>query len=402
MGRVVVIGAGQAGATLVAKLRNLGCTDEIVMIGEEPALPYQRPPLSKAYLLGEMTQDRLYLRPQSFYDDNNIILRTDTRVEAIDPAAKEVRIGGTALGYDHLVLTTGSIPHRLPPQIGGDLGGVYTVRSLSDVDSMASEFVDGRRVLIVGGGYIGLEAAAVAAKKGLNVTLVERADRILQRVAAPETSDFFRALHQDHGVDIREGVGLQRLSGDQRVTSAELSDGSKMAVDFVLVGVGIRPATDLAQAAGLTIENGIKTDAFGRTSDAAIWAAGDCTSFPHQGWRIRLESVPNAIDQAEVVAANIMGQEVTYQATPWFWSDQYSVKLQITGLNSGYDSVITRVGAKPGTQSHWYYSGDQLLSVDALNDPRSYMVAKKVLDAGKNIPKSAAADPEADLKPFMR
>lgn len=402
MGRIAVIGAGQAGASLVAKLRNLGCEDEIVLIGEEPALPYQRPPLSKAYLLGDMTQERLYLRPQSFYDDNKITLRTNERVEAIDPVAKALRIGGAVLDYTQLVLTTGSIPHRLPPRIGGDLEGVYTVRTLADVDSMASEFTQGRRVLIVGGGYIGLEAAAVAAKKGLHVTLVEMADRILQRVAAPETSDFFRALHQDHGVDIREGVGLARLLGDGRVTSAELSDGSTLEVDFVLVGVGIRPATDLAQDAGLAIENGIKTDRFGRTSDPSIWAAGDCASLPYKGTRIRLESVPNAIDQAEVVAANLMGHGVEYHATPWFWSDQYDIKLQITGLNTGYDSVITRAGAKPGTQSHWYYKGDQLLSVDALSDPRSYMVAKKVLDAGKNIPKSAAADPETDLKPFMR
>ena len=221
MTRVVVIGAGQAGSSCVAKLRSGGFDGEIILIGEEAAPPYQRPPLSKKYLLGEMELERLFLRPESFYEDNAITLRLSEEVTAIDPGAKTVTLGGEALGYDHLVLTTGSIPRRLPAAIGGALEGVHVVRDLRDVDAMAPDVVEGARCLIVGGGYIGLEAAAVAASKGVQVTLVEMADRILQRVAAPETSDYFRALHGAHGVEIREGVGLERLLGETRVTGAQ-------------------------------------------------------------------------------------------------------------------------------------------------------------------------------------
>ena len=398
----VVIGAGQAGASCVAKLRNGGFEGRITLIGAEPVPPYQRPPLSKAYLMGEMALERLFLRPEAFYAEQEIDLRLGCRVEAIDTAAQLVSMAGETLEYSDLVLTTGSVPNRLPAAIGGDLEGVHVVRDLGDVDAMAPRFVEGARVLIVGGGYIGLEAAAVAAKQGLQVTLVEMAERILQRVAAPETSDFFRALHAGHGVGIREGVGLERLTGEGSVSGARLSDGTELAVDFVIVGVGIRPATALAETAGIEIENGIRVDAQGRTSTAHVWAAGDCASFPYRGGRIRLESVPNAIDQAECVAENIMGAGKEYVARPWFWSDQYDVKLQITGLNTGYDRVIRRAGAKEGTGSHWYYAGEQLLSVDAMSDPRAYMVAKKVLDAGGNIPAEAAADQEADLKTYMR
>ncbi|WP_321830196.1 NAD(P)/FAD-dependent oxidoreductase [Thalassovita sp.] len=402
MQKIVVVGAGQAGASLVAKLRSLGFEGEVTLIGAEPVLPYQRPPLSKAYLLGDMALERLYLRPESFYADNNITLRLGAEVTGIDRAAKSVQLAKGAIDYDALVLTTGSAPRHLPAAIGGALEGVHVVRGLADVDAMGPEFGEGKSVLIVGGGYIGLEAAAVAAKKGLKVTLVEMADRILQRVAAPETSDYFRALHQSHGVDILEGVGLTRLIGDTRVSGAELSDGTTLEVDFVIVGVGITPGTDLAEAAGLEIDNGIKTDALGRTSDPAIWAAGDCASFPYRDGRLRLESVPNAIDQAECVAENLLGAEKTYVPQPWFWSDQYDVKLQIAGLNTGYDRIITRAGDKDGAMSFWYYQGDTLLAVDAANDPRAYMVGKRLIDGGKSPAPDLLADPATDLKSLLR
>lgn len=402
MSHIVVIGAGQAGASLVAKLRNTGFDGDITLIGAEPQPPYQRPPLSKAYLLGEMEEERLYLRPEHFYADNDITLRLNTHVDAIDAKTREVVIGDERLPYDQLALTTGSVPRRLPAAIGGALDGVHVVRSLADVDGMAAEFAADRRVLIIGGGYIGLEAAAVASKKGLRVTLVEMADRILQRVAAPETSDYFRALHHAHRVDIREGVGLERLTGDTRITSAVLSDGTTLEVDFAVVGVGIAPDTALAETAGLEIDNGIKTDALGRTSDPAIWAAGDCTSFPYRGTRIRLESVPNAIDQAEIVARNMMGEKVEYIAKPWFWSDQYDVKLQIAGLNAGYDNVVARTGEHEGSMSFWYYQGDTLLAVDAMNDPRAYMIGKRLIEAGKTADKAIIADPTADLKLLLK
>lgn len=402
MQKIVVVGAGQAGASLVAKLRTLGFDGQITLIGAEAVPPYQRPPLSKAYLLGDMTLERLFLRPESYYADNNIDLRLGTEVTAIDPAAQTVRVGDEVLDYDALVLTTGSAPRYLPASIGGTLEGVHVVRGLSDVDGMEPEFQAGKSVLIVGGGYIGLEAAAVAAKKGLKVTLVEMADRILQRVAAPETSDYFRALHTAHGVEICEGVGLNRLIGEGRVSGAELSDGSTLDVDFVIVGVGITPGTALAEAAGLEIDNGIKTDAEGRTSDPAIWAAGDCASFPYRDGRLRLELVPNAIDQAECVAENLLGAGKAYVPQVWFWSDQYDVKLQIAGLSTGYDRIITRAGDKEGAVSFWYYQGDTLLAVDAANDPRAYMVGKRLIDGGKSPAPDLLADPETDLKSLLR
>lgn len=402
MSRIVVIGAGQAGSSLVVKLRNAGFEGEVTLIGAETTPPYQRPPLSKAYLLGDMELERLYLRPESFYAENNIDLRLGEAVTAIDATAQTVTVGGEVLPYDQLALTTGSDPRRLPAAIGGDLKGVHVVRTLEDVDAMAPAVTDGAKALIVGGGYIGLEAAAVCAKRGVAVTLVEMADRILQRVAAPETSDYFRALHTGHGVDIREGVGLDRLVGtDGKVTGAVLGDGSELSVDFVIVGVGIQPSVGLAEMAGLTLENGIRTDAQGRTSDANIWAAGDCASFPNKGAQIRLESVPNAIDQAEVVAQNIMGANKDYTAQPWFWSDQYDVKLQIAGLNTGFDNVVTRQG-EGRTVSFWYYTGDQLVAVDAMNDPRAYMVGKRLIDMGKTADKAAVADPDTDLKMLLK
>lgn len=399
MTHVVVVGAGQAGSSLVVKLRNLGFDGQITLIGAENAPPYQRPPLSKKYLLGEMELERLYLKPETFYAENGITLRKGETVTEISNG--QIKLGDETLAFDHLVLTTGSTPRYLPAAIGGTLDGVYVVRGLSDVDAMAPEFGDGKHVLIIGGGYIGLEAAAVAAAKGLQVTLVEMADRILQRVACAQTSDYFRALHTSKGVKIIEGVGLDHLIGETRVTGAKLTDGTDLNIDFAIVGVGIMPDITLAETAGVQIENGIKTDAQGRTSQTGIWAAGDCASFPYQGGRIRLESVPNAIAQAEIIAENIMGADKDYSAKPWFWSDQFDVKLQIAGLNTGYDEVITRMGDKDGMVSFWYYKADQLLAVDAMNDPRGYMIGKRIIEAGKTLPKDAAGNPETDLKQFM-
>ena len=402
MPQVIVVGAGQAGSSLVARLRNSGYAGEITLIGDESAPPYQRPPLSKKYLLGEMALERLYLRPASFYAENDITLRLGTPVSGIDPAAQTITLGPDTLHYDELVLTTGSHPRRLPASIGGTLKGVFVVRGLADVDAMAPEFAPGKRVLIIGGGYIGLEAAAVAATKGLDVTLIEMAPRILQRVAAPETSDYFRALHTAHGVKIIEGTGLDRLLGDTCVSGARLSDGTELAIDFAIVGVGITPATELAERTGATLNNGIQTDEQGRTTTPHIWAAGDCASFPYQGTRIRLESVPNAIDQAECVADNIMGAAKKYIPQIWFWSDQYDVKLQIAGLNTGYDRVITRTGDKAGSTSFWYYRADTLLAVDAMNDPRAYMIGKRLIDGGKSPDPVLIADPTSDLKSLLK
>ncbi len=399
--RVVVIGAGQAGAALVAKLRALGHTGPLTLIGDEPAPPYQRPPLSKAYLMGEMDEERLWLRSAEFYADNAISLLLGRPVTSIDRIAKIVNLDDEVIPYDVLVLTTGSYARKLPAAVGGTLSGVYVVRTLADVDAMKVEFQPDRRLVIVGGGYIGLEAAAVAAKLGLDVTVLEMAPRILQRVASPETSSYFRALHTARGVTILESTGLDRLLGETRVCGVRLTDGRELPADFVIAGVGILPGIALAEAAGLTLDNGIATNALGQTSDPAIWAAGDCASFPWRGGRLRMESVGNAIDMAEAVAANILGANEEYQAKPWFWSDQYDCKLQIAGLNTGYDQIVTRLGEGDGV-SFWYYAGDRLLAVDAMNDARAYMVGKRLIETGKSPDKAEIADTATDLKALLK
>ncbi|WP_084861820.1 NAD(P)/FAD-dependent oxidoreductase [Salibaculum halophilum] len=401
MAHHIVIGGGQAAASLVARLRASGFEGAITLIGAEPVPPYQRPPLSKAYLLGDMTLDRLFLRPEKWYADNNITLRTGVRVTEVNAQDKTLRLDtGEVLTYDKLALATGSHPRTLPAAVGGTLDGVYTVRDLHDADAMAPEFRAGARLLVIGGGYIGLEAAAVAAKKGVTVTLVEMADRILQRVACPETAAYFRDLHRRHGVDIREGVGLQHLTGTDRVTGAVLTDGTELELDFAIVGVGIEPATTLAEAAGLAVDNGIVTDARCRTSDPDIHAAGDCATCLFRGQRIRLESVGNAIDMGEVAARNMAGEDVAYDPKPWFWSDQYDCKLQIAGLNLGYDAVHVR--GHGDARSHWYYSGDELIAVDAMNDARTYMVAKRLIEAGKSPAPEVVTDPETDMKALLK
>lgn len=400
--RVVVVGAGQAGLAAAAKLRALGHEGAITMVGEEPHFPYQRPPLSKAYVLGEMTRDRLFLRPEAFFADQDIEIRTDTRVSGIDRKTKRVVLSdGADLGYDRLILATGSTPARLPSNVSGDLEGVFYMRDLADADAIAAAMKPGKHVLIVGGGYIGLEGAAVAAKLGLHVTLVETSSRILGRVASAETAEYFRDLHLSHGVDLREGVGLTSLVGaDGVVQGADLSDGSQIECDIVLIGIGVRPNDKLAMDAGLAIENGIRTNARAQTSDPAIYAAGDCASFPWNDQQIRLESVGNAIDQGECVATNIMGRGVDYVPKPWFWSDQYDVKLQIAGLSTGFDRVIRRqTDAK--TLSLWYFALGRLIAVDAMNDPRGYMIAKRLIEAGQTPDVNLLSDPATDLKSLL-
>lgn len=401
MAGIVIVGAGQAGATLAETLRKKGFEGEITLIGAETDPPYERPPLSKAYLLGELERERLYLRPKAIYEERGITLKLGTTVTQIDTDAKTLTLGDETIEYDQLALTTGSVPNRLPARLGGDLEGVFTIRTLADIDRIEPRFQKNTKVLVVGGGYIGLEAAAVAAKLGLQVTLVEMADRILGRVAAPETADLIRAEHIAHGVDIREGVGLEVLTGtDGQVSAARLSDGTEIAVDFVIVGTGIRPDTRLAEDAGIACDNGITVDELGQTSAKGVWAAGDCANFPYKGGRLRLESVQNAIDQAEAVAANMLGADEPYVPYPWFWSDQYDMKLQIAGLNTGYDRIIVRGG--DGAVSHWYFQGDQLLAVDAINAARDYMVGKRLLEMGKTADPNAITDPDTNLKALLK
>jgi 3-phenylpropionate/trans-cinnamate dioxygenase ferredoxin reductase component len=402
-GRLVIVGAGQAGFALAAKLRALKDMRPITIFGAEPVLPYQRPPLSKKYLLGEMDFDRLLYRPEAWYGENDVEILLSTPVEAIDRENRTVRLyDGSDVAYETLVLATGATPRRLPAAIGGDLDGVFTVRDKADADRLATEMKPGHRLLILGGGYIGLEAAAVARKLGLDVTLVEMADRILARVAAGETADAIRAIHVGEGVVIHEKTGLTRLIGDEgRVKAAELSDGRVIDTDLVIVGIGVTPNDRLAADAGLEVQNGIVVDAFGRTSDPAIFAMGDCAVQDWKGQRVRLESVQNAVDQAEAIAAILAGGMEPYDPKPWFWSDQYDVKLQIAGFNLGYDRTVLRPGQRDGSLSVWYFREGAFIAVDAINDAKAYVTGKKLLETGRSVEPSVIADPALDLKSLL-
>lgn len=396
---IVIIGAGQAGFSAADRLRRNGFDGSITMIGNETAPPYQRPPLSKAYLTGEMARERLFFRPETYYAEQNITLVTGTPVTAIDRDAKSVTAGSETYPYDALLICTGAAPRRLPEAMGGHLPGVFTVRTLADADAMSAAFEPGQRALIIGGGYIGLEAAAVASKRGLSVTLIEAAPRILGRVACEQTATALRQIHESHGVTIREGIGLTAIRQTGSTLTTYLADGTSLEADFIVTGIGVTPGTALAEAAGLACDNGITTDAACRTSDPAIYAAGDCATFPHNGNQIRLESVGGAIDMAEAAADAMMGKDAPYQAKPWFWSDQYDITLQIAGLNTGYSQIVTRPGDREGAISFWYYDdAGKLLSVDAISDARAYMMGKRWIESGKTPDPVAIADPAQPLK----
>lgn len=399
-GTLVIVGAGQAAFSLAAKLRALKDERPITIIGSEDVLPYQRPPLSKKYLMGDMSFDRLLFRDSDWFAENNVDIRLSTWVEEVDRTAKTVRMqDGSTLAYDKLALATGASPRTLPAGVGGDLEGVLTVRDKRDADRLMQDMQPGRRLLVIGGGYIGLEAAAVARHLGLTVTLIEMADRILQRVAAPETAAIMRDIHRAHGVSIREKTGLVRLIGtDGHVRGAELSDGTVLEVDFVIVGIGVLPNDRLARDSGLDIGNGILVDALTRTSDPDIHAMGDCALLPVDGKHVRLESVQNAVDQAEAAATVLCGEEKPYEPKPWFWSDQYDVKLQIAGFNLGYDETLLRPGQRDGSHSVWYFREGRFIAVDAINDAKAYVSGKKLLDMGRQPDRAVLADHSADLK----
>ncbi len=397
---IVIVGAGQAAASFISRHTRLASEVELHLIGEEPVPPYQRPPLSKNYLLGELERDRLFIRPPQWYAEQGITTDFGTRVESIDRDTKQIRTqNGDIFAYDKLLLCTGSSARKLPASLGGDLPGVYTLRTLADVDTMAPGFQAGRKLLILGGGYIGLEAAASARKLGLNVTLLEMAERILQRVAAAETSDFIRKLHLSNGVEIRESAGMKQLCQSHgRVSGAEMEDGEEIPADLVLVGIGASANTELAEQAGLDCDNGIPINNICQTCDPDIYAAGDCTSFIRNGRRVRLESVQNAVDQGNLVAQVLSGADLQYDALPWFWSDQYDCKLQIAGLSTGYTSTVVRPGATHNSQSIWYYADDRLIAVDAMNDTSAYAFGRKIITADKHPSPEEIADPNTDLK----
>lgn len=404
MGKVVIVGGGQAGYAAASRLRELSYEGSITLVGDEPQLPYQRPPLSKAYLLGKMSADRLEFRPREFYDVKGITLRTSVRVNAINRDRRLVVLdGGEELPFDKLILATGSRARQLSDDAGMALSNVHVIRTIADSDAMRAELQPGKRVFIVGAGYVGLEVASACSSYGLKVNLIEVTDRILQRVAARETSARLAELHKGYGVCIRTGTGLRRLEGQNgRLTRALLTDMSVVEADIAVLGIGAVPNTELAVAAGLAIDNGIAVDEFCRTSDPEILAAGDCANFPFHGERVRLESVQNAIDQAQVAAATAAGATKRYNPVPWFWSDQYNVKLQTVGLNHGHDEVLEVSGEREDSRSIWYFRAGRALAVDSINDSKTHMAVRRLFEAGKGVTLEELKRPGFDLMALMK
>ncbi|CDZ87104.1 FAD-dependent oxidoreductase [Rhodococcus ruber] len=379
--RALIVGASHAGVQLATSLRQEGWSGEIVLIDEESALPYQRPPLSKAYLAGKSTLDELAIRSAEFYTKQRIQL-LDATVEAIDRSAGHLALStGDALPYDKLALCIGARPRRLRIP-GADLAGVHYLRTAADVELIREATSPGRRAVIVGGGYIGLETAASLRALGLEVTVLEATQRVLERVTAPEVSAFFDRIHREEGVNIRTSALVEALSGDGRVREVVLASGESVPADLVIVGIGIEPNTELAAAAGLAVGNGVVIDNQARTSDPDIVAAGDCAShdMARYGRRIRLECVPSAGEQAKVAAATICGKSKEIAALPWFWSDQYDLKLQIAGLNTGYDEVVLSGDpTRDRAFTCFYLRAGELIAADCINRPRDFMSSKRVI-----------------------
>lgn len=396
--RIIIVGAGHSAGIAVASLREQGYAGEIVVIGEEAYRPYQRPPLSKNFLAGQMPTEQLQLKPEKFYQERSVTFRVNERVERIDRSARTVLTSdGTSLEYAMLLLATGSRARKLTVP-GSSLAGVHYLRTIADVDGIKADMAPGKRLVVVGGGYIGLEAAAVAVKAGLSVTVLEAAPRILSRVSGPPTSAFFAQEHQRQGVQIRCNALVRALEGSDRVSAVNTDDGT-FAADLVIAGVGIEPACELAAAAGLACDNGIVVDDHARTADEFIYAAGDCTNHPNAmlGCRLRLESVQNAVDQARVAAANMCGKPTAYAELPWFWSNQYDLRLQIAGLSQGHDAAVLRGDPAARNFSVMYLKAGRLIAADTVGAPRDHLAFRKLIVAGGAFDAGKFADPAVPL-----
>ena len=400
----VIVGAGQAGSDMATALRAQGYEGRIVLLGDEEALPYRRPPLSKAYLSDEITEEALYLKPAPVYEKHNIEVKTGVHVTAVDREAHTVTLdNGEVIGYTKLAFTTGGHARKLPLP-GAEKPNVHYVRTIADIKHMKEQFKAGKRLVIIGGGYIGLEAASVGIKKELQVTLVEALPRLLARVTGPELSEYYRSVHSRHGVDIKLGAGVKALEGDgELVEAVVLEDGSKIEADLIIVGIGLIPNTELAEQAGLEVENGILVDLYCQTSDPDILAAGDCTNHENGflGRRMRLESVPNASEQARVAASLICGKKVPHDSVPWFWSDQYDLKLQMVGINQGYDEVVIRGSMEDDNFSAYYLKDGTVIAVDAVNRPKDFMMGKKLVSGRVKADAATLTDESVDLKSLL-
>lgn len=398
---VVIVGGGQAGFQVALWLRQKGFQGPITILAEEPVAPYQRPPLSKEYLKGEVAEHQILLRPLDFYAARAIELRLQARVIAIDRGKAQVVLAdGTVLPYGSLVLATGARVRRLAVP-GAELAGIAYIRTLADAAALRPQLHAARTVVVVGGGFIGLECASVAVSLGRRTTVLEAAERLMPRVVSPVLSSYYHDLHTWHGVDVRLGVTVTELHGENgRVTSVRCGDGSSVPADLVVVGIGIIPNDELAAAAGLVCDRGIVVDALLRTNDPAIYAIGDCAAFPHPMARglVRLESVQNAVDQGKTVADAIRGEARPYTAVPWFWSDQYQAKLQIAGLCQDYDETVT-LGTLAGSEfSVLYFRHGALIGVDSVNRPADHIAARKLFAAGKTVTPAQARAPGFALR----
>ena len=402
---VVIVGAGQAGYQCAESLRLEGYEGTITLIGEEPGLPYQRPPLSKDYLLGETDAERILYRPKEFYEQSPVELKLATRVHSINPRDKTLQLATKeTLTYEALILATGARVRKLDLP-GAELDGLCYLRTLADIDDIATRLKQVDHVMVIGAGFIGLEFASVASKLGKNVQVLEAMDRVMARVVEPELSAFFTQLHEGHGVKIICNAQAVELVGEAgRVTGVKISDGRFLETDLLVAGIGVLPNIELAEQAGLSCGNGIIVDGHGQTSSAGIYACGDCASYEHPfaGQAIRLESVQNAGDQARAVAARIVGKDKPYKAVPWFWSDQYDVKLQMAGLTIGCDSHVVRGELASGRFSLLHFKGDRLRAVEAINAPRDYIVGRMLLEKEISPSKAQAADPAFNLKSLLK
>lgn len=403
---VLIVGAGQAGAQAAISLRQGGFEGTIGLVGDEAEPPYERPPLSKDYLAGEKPFERMLLRPESFWADRKVELRLGTRVQAVDAEAHEVRTaGGDVIGYGQLIWATGGSPRALPVP-GGDLGGVHVIRTRADVDALTAELADAQRIAVVGGGYIGLEAAAILTKLGKQVTILEALDRVLARVAAEPISRFYEAEHRAHGVDLRTNQRIVEFIGENgRVKAVGFGPGApELACDLIIVGIGIVPSVGPLGLAGADTANGVEVDELCRTSLPDIFAIGDCARHANafaDGDRIRLESVQNAVDQAKVVAGVINGTPAPYRAVPWFWSNQYDLRLQTVGLSTGHDTVLLRGDPAARSFSLIYLKGGRVIALDCINAARDYAQGRALVDAGLVADPAQLADPEVPLKSLL-
>lgn len=397
---IVIVGAGHGAGQAVVSLRAGGYDGRLILIGEEPYVPYQRPPLSKKFLSGELEVDRLYFKPTDFYSDKNVELMLSARVTEIVPNQRYVKLhDGREVRYDKLLLMTGSRVRKLDAP-GTDLPGVFYLRNIDDVEGIREHFAPKAKLVVVGGGYIGLEVAAVALKLGLDVIVLEAADRLMPRVVGDEIAEFFQRMHQEEGVKIETGKMVSGFEGRGKLDRVVCTDGTQFDADVAVIGVGIVPNQELAASAGLAVDNGIVVDEFCQTSDGNIVAAGDCTNHPNAvlGSRIRLESVHNALEQAKTAAATLCGSPKEYAQVPWFWSDQYDVKFQIAGLSQGHDKVVVRGDPAKRKFAAFYLKDGVLIAVDAINAAQEYMASRKLIAQKAKIAPDRLADTSIPMK----